>query len=80
MKKGLPVFREYIRQIFKLGPAIRELGLELHLICPECGEEVGVCYEAKVKADITVEAFKDPSGVKDSKLICACTERELWGK
>lgn len=80
IKKGKLVLREYVRRAFQLGPAFRDLGIELHLICGECKGEVSFTGETTVDDESTISLPQNPADEKGIKVVCDCTERGIWGK
>lgn len=80
MKEGQPIFREYVRMAFRLGPALRQIGIELHLVCQECRGEVAFETELTVDEQKTVTLPEGPAEDKGLKAVCDCMERGIWGK
>lgn len=79
LKKGNPIFREFLRGVFKLGPALKELGIELHMICEKCSEDVYIEEKLTAGKNSAISIPADPvSG--EVKAVCGCTERGVWGK
>lgn len=79
VKKGMPVFRGLVRRAFILGPALRELGIEMHLICAECKGEVSFYEETTVDDGAAISLPGNPADGKGLKAVCECMERDIWG-